>query len=60
MSTWKETFRGVAYPWHCDHLGHMNVKNHVGMFDQAAAHIMAMIGFSWHDMDALEIGRAHV
>lgn len=53
MSTWKETFRGVVYPWHCDHLGHMNVKNYVGMFDQAAFHIMAMIGFSSHNMDEM-------
>ncbi len=52
MSTWKESFRGAVYRWHCDHLGHMNVKNYVGMFDQAAMHIMAMIGVNWHDMDA--------
>jgi hypothetical protein len=33
MSEWTESFRGVVYPWHCDHLGHMNVQHYVGMFD---------------------------
>lgn len=52
MSSYVETFRGVVYPWHCDHLGHMNVKNYVGMFDQAAFHFLAICGFSFHDMEA--------
>ncbi len=24
MAEWKELFRGVVFPWNCDHLGHMN------------------------------------
>jgi acyl-CoA thioester hydrolase len=29
------TYRGVVYPWHCDHMGHMNVMWYVGRFDEA-------------------------
>ncbi|MCL1597589.1 MAG: acyl-CoA thioesterase, partial [Actinomycetia bacterium] len=29
------TYRGVVYPWHCDHMGHMNVMWYVGKFDEA-------------------------
>ena len=25
MSALVETYRGAVYPWHCDHMGHMNV-----------------------------------
>jgi acyl-CoA thioester hydrolase len=50
MADFVETYRGVVYPWDCDHLGHMNVKNYVGMFDQAGFHFLSMIGFSMGDM----------
>ena len=29
------TYRGTVYPWHCDHVGHMNVMWYVGKFDEA-------------------------
>ena len=29
------TYRGTIYPWHCDHMGHMNVMWYVGKFDEA-------------------------
>ncbi len=29
------TYRGVVYPWHCNHVGHMKVKWYVGKFDEA-------------------------
>ena len=41
-----ECFRGVVYPWHCDHLGHMNVQHYTGMFDQAAFHLQHVLGLS--------------
>ena len=28
------TYRGTVYPWHCDHMGHMNVMWYVGKFDE--------------------------
>jgi acyl-CoA thioester hydrolase len=27
-----ETYRGAIYPWHCDHMGHMNVMWYVGKY----------------------------
>ena len=38
------TFRGVVYPWHLDHMGHMNVQHYVGMFDQASWVLLAWLG----------------
>ena len=38
------TYRGVVYPWHCDHMGHMNVMWYVGKFDEATWQLLASIG----------------
>lgn len=38
------TYRGVVYPWHCDHMGHMNVMWYVGKFDEATWGLMAQAG----------------
>ena len=40
------TYRGVVYPWHCDHMGHMNVMWYVGKFDEATWNLMAEIGLT--------------
>jgi len=40
------TYRGVVYPWHCDHMGHMNVMWYVGKFDEATWQILAAVGAS--------------
>jgi acyl-CoA thioester hydrolase len=40
------TYRGVAYPWHCDHMGHMNVVGYVGKFDEASWNLLAAIGLT--------------
>jgi acyl-CoA thioester hydrolase len=39
-----ETYRGVVYPWHCDHMGHMNVMWYVGKFDEATWNLFAALG----------------
>jgi acyl-CoA thioester hydrolase len=39
-----ETYRGAVYPWHCDHVGHMNVMWYVGKFDEATWNVFAGIG----------------
>ena len=49
MNDWIETYRGVVYPWHCDHLNHMNVQHYVGMFDQASWHLLEAVGISFAD-----------
>ena len=44
MSEWRTTYRGVVYPWHCDHMGHMNVMWYTGKFDEACWQLLAMLG----------------
>ena len=41
-----DTYRGVVYPWHCDHMGHMNVMWYVGKFDEATWHFFSAIGLT--------------
>lgn len=60
MAGWTETFRGVIYPWHCDHMGHMNVMYYVNFFDQAACHLISACGFKWSEMGDDRIGFADV
>jgi acyl-CoA thioester hydrolase len=38
------TYRGVVYPWQCDHMGHMNVMYYVGKFDEATWQMFHQIG----------------
>jgi acyl-CoA thioester hydrolase len=40
------TYRGVVYPWHCDHMGHMNVMWYVGKFDEATWQLLSLMGFT--------------
>jgi acyl-CoA thioester hydrolase len=40
------TYRGTVYPWHCDHVGHMNVMWYVGKFDEANWNLFARIGLT--------------
>jgi acyl-CoA thioester hydrolase len=41
-----ETNRGTVYPWHCDHMGHMNVMWYVGKFDEATWNLFSSIGIT--------------
>ncbi|HEX8892304.1 MAG TPA: acyl-CoA thioesterase [Terriglobales bacterium] len=40
------TSRGGVYPWHCDHMGHMNVMWYVGKFDEASWQLLARLGLT--------------
>ena len=40
------TYRGVVYPWHCDHVGHMNVMWYMGKFDEATWFFFNEIGLT--------------
>jgi acyl-CoA thioester hydrolase len=40
------TYKGAVYPWHCDHMGHMNVMWYVGKFDEANWNLFARIGLT--------------
>ena len=41
-----ETYRGTVYPWHCDHMGHMNVMWYVGKFDEATWQLFRVVGLT--------------
>jgi acyl-CoA thioester hydrolase len=38
------TFRGIVYPWHLDHMNHMNVRYYTASFDQASWVLLALLG----------------
>jgi acyl-CoA thioester hydrolase len=46
MMAAEATYRGTVYPWHCDHVGHMNVMWYVGKFDEATWNFFARIGLT--------------
>ena len=57
---WVRTFYGVAHPWLCDEMGHLNTRNYVGMFDDAMQHFMRVLGHNAIDARADDIGWADV
>jgi acyl-CoA thioester hydrolase len=38
------TYRGIVYPWHLDHMDHMNVQHYTGVFDQSSWLLLAALG----------------
>ena len=46
MKKLNTTFRGVVYPWHCDHMGHMNLTWYAGKFDEATWNLLSLIGLT--------------
>ena len=50
------TYRGTIYPWHCDHMGHMNVMWYVGKFDEATWQLFAAVGLSRARLQQEQIG----
>jgi acyl-CoA thioester hydrolase len=46
MAALVETYRGAVFPWHCDHMGHMNVMFYVGKFDEATWNLFAALGMT--------------
>lgn len=54
------TYRGVVYPWHCDHIGHMNVMWYAGKFDEATWNLLAIGGITAKYLNHLRRGMAAV
>lgn len=54
------TYRGAVYPWHCDHMGHMNVMWYVGKFDEATWYLFGELGLSPDFLRANDRGMAAV
>jgi acyl-CoA thioester hydrolase len=46
MNQLEVTYRGTVYPWHCDHMGHMNVMWYTGKFDEASWSLLASFGLT--------------
>ena len=40
------TYRGAVYPWHCDHVGHMNNMWYAGKFDEASWNLLGQLGIT--------------
>ena len=55
-----ETYRGVAYPWLCDSMGHMNTQHYAAMYDSAVFHLLAMISAAPEEMATRKLGWADV
>lgn len=60
MAEMSITYRGTVCPWHCDHMGHMNVMWYVAKFDEATWHILAKIGATSSRMQEEGFGMAAV
>ena len=54
------TYRGLVYPWHCDHIGHMNVMWYTGKFDEASWSLLSNIGLTRSFMMERHCGMAAV
>ena len=35
-----ETWRGMAHPWNCDTMGHMNTRFYAAIYDDASFHFL--------------------
>ena len=46
MSNWRETHRGLIFPWNCDNYGHMNVRFYWDHFDDSAFQTWTVLGCS--------------
>ncbi len=55
-----QTYQGTIFPWHCDHMGHMNVMYYVGKFDEATWHFFSSIGLKGQKMRDEEKGMVAV
>jgi len=55
-----QTYSGVVYPWHCDHVGHMNVMHYMGKFDEATWFFFNRVGLTREFLNAHHRGMAAV
>lgn len=54
------SYKGMVYPWNCDHMGHMNVMWYTGKFDEATWHVFSRIGLNQTFLKANSRGMAAV
>jgi acyl-CoA thioester hydrolase len=53
-------YRGVVYPWQCDHAGHMNIMWYVSKFDEANWSFFGRLGVTRSYMRTSDCGVAGV
>ena len=59
MTNTVETYRGVAYPWNCDSMGHMNTQFYAALYDGASFHFLSMLA-PYSELRKLGLGWADV
>ncbi|KAB2912121.1 MAG: acyl-CoA thioesterase [Hyphomicrobiaceae bacterium] len=60
MSKQIKTYRGAVYPWHCDHMGHMNIAWYVSKFDEANWNLFYELGITPSYLRSGDYGMAGV
>lgn len=55
-----QTYRGAVYPWHCDHMGHMNIAWYVSKFDEANWNLFHELGITPSYLRSGDYGMAGV
>jgi len=60
MTGMLETYRGTVYPWHCDHMEHMNVMWYVSKFDEGTWNFFSRLGMTPNFMRTNNRGMAAV
>lgn len=53
-----ETYRGLVYPRHLDHMGHMNVQYYTARFDEATWHMFSTLGLTLEYINKTHTGMA--
>ena len=55
-AAWSELYRSVVMPAHCDHYGHMNVRQYAAFFDDAGWQMFPVLGVSLTDLRSRGLG----
>lgn len=55
-----ESNRGVAHPWLCDVMRHLNTRNYMAAFDDAGMHFLSALGYDFAEAQAGGFGWADV
>lgn len=53
-----ETYGGLVYPRHLDHMGHMNVQYYTARFDEATWHLFSALGLTLDYINETQTGMA--
>ena len=54
------TLAGIAHPWLCDGMGHLNTRHYLALFDDATHVVLARLGHSFRGPAEKQFGWADV